>query len=57
MGFDHERLDVYRTALDFLEFTDSLIASLPRGPANDEAFTAAHPAGRSWSGTSYSRPS
>jgi len=34
MGFDHERLDVYRTALDFLEFTDSLIASLPRGRAN-----------------------
>jgi four helix bundle protein len=33
MGFDHERFDVYQTALDFLEFTDSLIASLPRGRA------------------------
>ncbi len=34
MGFDHERLDVYQTALDFLEFTDSLIAGLPRGRAS-----------------------
>ena len=34
MGFDHERLDVYQTALDFLELTDSLVASLPRGRAN-----------------------
>jgi four helix bundle protein len=33
MEFDHERLDVYQTALDFLEFTDLLVASLPRDRA------------------------
>jgi hypothetical protein len=31
MEFGHERLDVHQTALDFLEFTDLLVASLPRG--------------------------
>src|SRR4051794_15251764 len=29
--FDHERLDVYRQAIDFLALADQLIDSLPRG--------------------------
>jgi four helix bundle protein len=31
MQFDHERLDVYRVALDFLVLAERLIAALPRG--------------------------
>jgi four helix bundle protein len=31
MQFDHERLDVYRVALDFLVLAERLIAGLPRG--------------------------
>ena len=31
MQFDHERLDVYRAALDFLVHAEGLIAALPRG--------------------------
>lgn len=31
MAFDHERLDVYQCALDFLIVTDDLIQGLPRG--------------------------
>jgi len=31
MPFDHERLDVYRVALDFIIVADDTIAQLPRG--------------------------
>jgi four helix bundle protein len=31
MPFDHERLDVYRRALDFMQIADALIEALPRG--------------------------
>ena len=31
MQLDHERLDVYRLALDFLVFANSIIEALPRG--------------------------
>ena len=31
MAFDHERLDVYRVALDLLVLTDDTIEHLPRG--------------------------
>jgi four helix bundle protein len=31
MGFDHERLDVYHLALDFLVFANGVIEVLPRG--------------------------
>jgi four helix bundle protein len=31
MQFDHERLDVYHVALDFLVLAERLIAGLPRG--------------------------
>jgi four helix bundle protein len=31
MGFDHERLDVYHLALDFLVFANGVIEALPRG--------------------------
>jgi four helix bundle protein len=31
MPFDHERLDVYQTSLDFLAFADDLAGRLPRG--------------------------
>jgi len=31
MGFDHERLDVYRTALDFVVFANDVVEQLPRG--------------------------
>jgi len=34
MHFDHERLDVYRLALDFLVYADGLIRKLPRGRAH-----------------------
>lgn len=34
MHFDHERLDVYRLALDFLVYADGLIRRLPRGRAH-----------------------
>jgi four helix bundle protein len=31
MEFDHERLHVYRLALEFLAFAEQLIAALPKG--------------------------
>ena len=31
MSFSHERLDVYRTSLEFLSHASSMIESLPRG--------------------------
>ena len=31
MAFDHERLDVYQVALDFLALADDVIQHLPRG--------------------------
>ena len=31
MPFDHERLDVYQLALDFIVFADDLVEHLPRG--------------------------
>ena len=31
MTFDHERLDVYQHALDFLALADATVAALPRG--------------------------
>jgi four helix bundle protein len=31
MGFDHERLDVYHLALDFLVVANGVIEALPRG--------------------------
>jgi four helix bundle protein len=31
MGFDHERLDVYHLALDFLVFANGIVETLPRG--------------------------
>ena len=31
VSFDHERLDVYQTALDFLVLADSTIEQFPRG--------------------------
>ena len=31
MGLDHERLDVYQVALDFLVLADEVIQQLPRG--------------------------
>ena len=31
MAFDHERLDVYNVALDFLALADEVIQHLPRG--------------------------
>jgi four helix bundle protein len=31
MDFDHERLDVYHLALDFLALAEQLIAALPKG--------------------------
>jgi len=34
MHFDHERLDVYQLALDFLVYADGLIRKLPRGRAH-----------------------
>ena len=34
MHFDHERLDVYRLALDFVVYADGLIRRLPRGRAH-----------------------
>lgn len=33
MTFDHERLDVYRLALDFLVFANEVLGSVPRGRA------------------------
>ena len=40
---DHEKLQVYQTALDFLTLADALIASLPRGHAYlaDQLYRAA----------------
>lgn len=40
---DHEKLQVYRTALDFLSSADALIATLPRGHAylTDQLYRAA----------------
>jgi four helix bundle protein len=32
-GFDHERLDVYQVALDFVVLADRMSAALPRGRA------------------------
>ena len=32
-GFDHEKLDVYQAALDFVAVADGLIEGLPRGRA------------------------
>lgn len=32
--FDHERLDVYQQAIDFLAMADQLIESLPRGDSS-----------------------
>ena len=32
-GFDHERLDAYQTALDFVVLADAVVESLPRGRA------------------------
>lgn len=34
MHFDHERLDVYQVALDFLVYAEALIRKLPRGRAH-----------------------
>ncbi len=34
MGLDHERLDVYHLALDFLVLASKVIADLPRGRAH-----------------------
>jgi four helix bundle protein len=34
MAFDHERLDVYHAALDFLDLADAVLSSLPRGRAH-----------------------
>lgn len=34
MHFDHERLDVYQLALEFLVYADGLIRKLPRGRAH-----------------------
>ena len=34
MSFDHERLDVYRLALDFLVVANDLVESVPRGRAH-----------------------
>ena len=34
MHFDHERLDVYQLALDFLVYADGVIRKLPRGRAH-----------------------
>ncbi len=31
MSFDHERLDVYQAALDFMVLADEMIERLPRG--------------------------
>jgi four helix bundle protein len=31
MAFDHERLDVYHVALDFLALADDVVQQLPRG--------------------------
>ena len=31
MTFDHERLEVYQVALEFFDFADEIIESLPRG--------------------------
>ena len=31
MAFDHERLDVYRVALEFLALAEKLVGGLPRG--------------------------
>jgi four helix bundle protein len=33
-GFDHERLDVYQVALDFVALADAAIGDLPRGRAH-----------------------
>ena len=32
-GFDHERLDAYQVALDFVVLTDVVVGSAPRGRA------------------------
>jgi four helix bundle protein len=32
-GFDHERLDAYQVALDFVVLADSVVGELPRGRA------------------------
>ncbi len=34
MHFDHERLDVYQLAVDFLVYADGVIRKLPRGRAH-----------------------
>jgi hypothetical protein len=34
MTLDHERLDVYRLALDFLVFAHQVLETLPRGRAH-----------------------
>ncbi len=43
MAFDHERLDVYQLALDFLVFADEIVEQLPRGRGHlaDQLFRAA----------------
>ena len=43
MPFDHERLDVYQLALDFLALADDIIEHLPRGRGHlaDQFFRAA----------------
>jgi four helix bundle protein len=34
MNFDHERLDVYRAALDFVVLCEDVLEPLPRGRAH-----------------------
>jgi four helix bundle protein len=34
MSFDHERLDVYQRALEFLDLCDAILAQLPAGRAH-----------------------
>jgi four helix bundle protein len=42
MGFDHERLDVYQLALDFLVFANAIIEALARGRSHlGDQFTRA----------------
>ncbi|MBL8610211.1 MAG: hypothetical protein JNL38_22940 [Myxococcales bacterium] len=42
-ALDHERLDVYHLALDFLVFANSVIEGLPRGRSHDPMEHTADP--------------
>jgi hypothetical protein len=43
MMFDHQRLDVYRIALDFVIAADDIVEQLPKGRETSPTSFVAHP--------------